>query len=260
MLRAAFILFGLLSAALAMRAVGDRAEDLTRFAPTADHRRVGEFLVSDDGRTKCPRWVLERVTAESLQGTADRDGLRFLRDPGIPSDLAADPADYRQSGYDLGHAAPAADHVQSAETLRATFTAANAMPQFPGLNRGPWARLEEHVRSLASAEGTVVWIVTAPAWLPTGYHESNGAKTSFLRFTAIGQSRIWIPTHCAKAVLIARRDGSRECHAWLIPNQPTFEASWETFAVSTDQLERDVGLDLWAVLPDEEERRLEAIP
>ena len=93
-------------------------------------------------------FVIYKLTArEALTKEAQRTN-RFRRDPEIPTGSATT-ADYRRSGYDRGHLAPAADMAFSVQTMADSFFMSNMSPQKPAFNRGIWKRLEEQVRQIA---------------------------------------------------------------------------------------------------------------
>jgi endonuclease G len=233
--------------------------DLVRFAPSAEYRDLGGFLLAYDGRTRTARWTLERLTVGSLVRSASRDGEEFAADDQVPGEFAGWPADYRGSGYDLGHVVAAGNHMGDPRALRATFTVCNAMPQCPAVNRGIWRRLEKHVRGLVRPDNAV-WVVTAPVWLPETMLETGGRRSHEYRIRAVGPGRVWVPTHCAKAILVEWADGIVSLRAWLIPNRPDVgDGSLDDYEVSIDTLENALGLDLWAALPGEVEADLEAI-
>ena len=77
---------------------------------------------------------------------------RFRSDPKIPT-RSATTADYRRSGYDRGHLAPAADMAFSVQTMTDSFFMSNMSPQKPAFNRGIWKELEALVRYFAITEG-----------------------------------------------------------------------------------------------------------
>lgn len=236
--------------------------ELCRFAPTADYLTRGDYLVSFDGSRRVPRWTLELLTRDSLAGTASRDEQTFYRDPETPDEFCPEPKDYAGSMFDRGHLAAAANHRSSDEAMAATFTLANVMPQDANLNRRAWRSLEEHVRELASADGVRrCWVVSAPAWLPADDPQfTRGSYVAFVHVRLIGRRMVWVPTHCAKAVLIERHDGSYQMFAWLMRNGETVDPRLEKHAVTTNRIERACGLNLWADLPNELEERLESQP
>src|SRR6266498_5969882 len=55
--------------------------------------------------------------------------------------------DYSGSGFDRGHMCPSADRTSTIEDNSATFLMTNMVPQGPGNNQGPWAALENSLRT-----------------------------------------------------------------------------------------------------------------
>ena len=55
-----------------------------------------------------PAWVIYKLTRAEVQTQVARRTNRFREDPEVPTGSATN-ADYRKSGYDRGHLAPAAD-------------------------------------------------------------------------------------------------------------------------------------------------------
>ena len=101
--------------------------------------------------------VAYELTAQEVQGIVSRSD-DFRADPEIITGSAA-LVDYRGSGYDRGHLAPAADMKWSEEAMSESFYMSNMSPQAPGFNRGIWKSLESRVRSWAVENGTV-YVVT----------------------------------------------------------------------------------------------------
>ena len=64
------------------------------------------ILYEPDPATGSARWVAERLTADTIQGGAERAGA-FHRDPHLAG--GACDADYEGSGYDKGHLAAAGE-------------------------------------------------------------------------------------------------------------------------------------------------------
>lgn len=223
-------------------------------APTSDWQRMGKdtWLLSYDGRTRSTRWTLEYLTADNTKAKVSRSGEHF-RQANAPKEFRASPADYARSGFDVGHQAAAANHATAPEALEETFTAANATPQTPALNRGRWRELETEIRALTSS-ARCVWVVTAPIWKPAGRVDG----TAWLTVQMIGANDVWIPTHCGKAILIEREPEGLECRAWIVPNDDN-PPPLDDCRVTTDEFERATGLDVWQSLPAAVEERLEAV-
>lgn len=216
------------------------------WAPTADWRSAGPYLLADDLRARTARWTLEFSTGPRSTGTDERrDGLRWVPDWKLPAECRATLGDYDDSGFDRGHLVPAAS-MRTGMPL--TFRLSNAMPQVPALNRGRWRVLEEHVRQLeANARAAVV--ITVPLYLA----DADGQ----VRIRTIGDSQVWVPTHCGKAILYHTTQGDWRVSAWIMINADV-DGPLQDAAVTVDDFERRAGLDLWRLLPDELEADLEA--
>ena len=68
------------------------------------------YVISYDERTRNPRWVFEKITADDLGGDADRKECDFKSDPEVHDYFRAKNNDFKGSGYDRGHLAAAANH------------------------------------------------------------------------------------------------------------------------------------------------------
>ncbi len=100
-----------------------------------------------------PAWVVYHFTKEEAVTKAVKRSDDFREDPEIPTGSAT-LADYRRSGYDRGHLAPAADMAFSVRTMSDSFYMSNMSPQKPAFNRGIWKNLEAQVRYFASRRRT----------------------------------------------------------------------------------------------------------
>jgi endonuclease G, mitochondrial len=213
----------------------------------------GSYLIGMPDRTRCPRWTLQRLTKASL-GDADRNDDEWRPDPQVPKEWRVFNEDYKKSEWDRGHLVAAKD-LSANESLQAeTYFYSNAMPQTVKLNRGIWANLEQYVRGRVES-GQVAWVLTMPIW-------KRNAQTNICART-IGNG-VWVPTHCAKAVLWSpdeRRSVDAQTLAldcWLIPNEDELENNFLNYKVSGDDLEGDAGINLFADLPDDVEKKLES--
>jgi endonuclease G len=185
--------------------------------------------------------VAYRLTREEAQSDAfSRKGMKFARDAEVPSGSAA-PADYKRSGYDRGHLAPAADMQWSAEALRESFLMSNISPQNPQFDRGLWARIEETVRDFAVAHETVE-VVTGPV-LREG-------------LPAIGESRVAVPEYYYK-VLLAHGEGDVHAIGFVTANSASNLPPLR-YVVTVDSVEALTGLDFYGALPDSIESQVEA--
>ena len=186
-----------------------------------------------------PAWVIYIMTkAEATTKVAKRTN-KFRSDPEIPTGSAT-LADYRRSGYDRGHLAPAADMAFSGQTMADSFFMSNMSPQKPAFNRGIWKELEALVRYFAITERKIV-VVTGPI-LPK--------KKS----VTIGTNQVTVPTHYYKVIFDLTPP--QKMIGFILPNEGSDEPL-ATFAVTVDAVEKATGLDFFSKVPKEEQERLE---
>ena len=148
-----------------------------------------------------PAWVVYHMTYEEAVTKAAKRGDDFKEDPKVPTGSAT-PADYRRSGYDRGHLAPAADMAFSIRTMDDSFYMSNMSPLKPQFNRGIWKDLEAQVRQFAITEKDI-YVVTGPI-LP-------GTKTE-----TIGANRVTVPKYYYK--VIYDRTPPEKMIGFILPN------------------------------------------
>jgi endonuclease G len=189
---------------------------------------------------KQAHWVAYTLYKESLSGDAKRKD-NFRPDPKIPFEKSAQLSDYRASGYDRGHLAPAADMRNSQDCMDDSFYLSNISPQVPAHNRGVWKRLEDQVRHYAEKYDSVV-VVTGP----------------ILRgeLQLLGDNEVCIPQLYYKALLISNSNGMQTM-GFVVPNEGS-TAELRTFALSIDELEELTGIDFFPYLPRQVEKVIEA--
>jgi len=208
------------------------------------------MVTSYDARTRNPRWVLERLTRESVNGGSKRKD-EFSEDSSIPGRFRARLADYRRSGFDRGHLAPAADFKSSDRAMAATFSLANISPQVGvGFNRDYWARVEKYVRDLVKSND-VVTVVTGPLWVPVRDEDGAWRVTHGMIGDSGSPSRmVAIPTHFFKAVLAEKAlgggKGTISVACFAVPNAIVpAETPLARFAVPLHLVEEIAGLPLF---------------
>ena len=201
-------------------------------------RHTGYTLSYNSG-FQLSSWVAYKLTAAQTEGGNERTN-KFVPDPllaGCP--VRSD--DYKGSGYDRGHLAPAADMAWSAQTMKESFYLSNMTPQEPGFNRGIWKRLEEQVRQWARDRETL-YIATGPV-LAKG-------------LPVMGPHRIAVPKLFYKVVL-CYADGTLYGIGIVMPNASSQEPL-DHYAVTIDSVERLTGIDFFSRLPDSEEAAAES--
>ncbi|CDI97238.1 Endonuclease G [Echinococcus multilocularis] len=204
------------------------------------------FLCLYDRRSRIPRWTLEHLTKENLNGDAkdlvDRKEFAFVEDLGEPPEFRSTNLDYAKSGLDRGHMAAAGNNNYNAESMKKTFILSNIAPQVGyGFNRGIWNDLEKYVRGIARRSANVV-VVTGPLFLPSSTLSQRGHRQVI--YEVIGPNSVAVPTHFFKAVAVqGTPQGPWRTHAWVIPNREITEGTHvNTFAVPLKDVERAAGL------------------
>jgi len=112
-----------------------------------------------------------------------KDRPSFYVEESLPKEEQIEPDNYYNSGYDRGHLAPDAAFDWSYDSLNATYSMANIVPQLAEVNREEWSKVEEHARKMAKkySEITVVNLVAfdenittvgkTPVALPKGFYK-----------------------------------------------------------------------------------------
>jgi endonuclease G len=149
-------------------------------------------------------------------------------------------ADYKGSGYDRGHLAPAADFSYDDFALSQSFYLSNMSPQNPSFNRGIWKKLEDQVRDWAM-ENDNIYVVTGPVLNKS--------------FKTIGNNEVSVPEYYYKIVLDIQKPDIKAI-AFLMKNEKS-SASLESFVVTINRLESLTGLDFFPTMPDQLENALE---
>ena len=185
------------------------------------------------------RWVIYHMTkAEATTKAASRED-NFRPDPEIPTGSAT-LADYKNSGKDRGHMAPAADMSFSPKTMDESFFMSNMSPQEPDCNRGVWKELEAQVRSFAITEGDV-YVVTGPILPQT--------KT-----ITIGPNEVTVPKYYYKVVW--DRTPPEKMIGFIVPNAGSTKPL-QSFATTVDAVEEATGLDFFLKIPQPQQEQLE---
>jgi endonuclease G len=209
--------------------LGDRAEQIIRHSG---------YTVSYNKHWCISNGVGYELTREETKGTEKRTN-KFVVDPQVKGATATD-ADYRGSGYDRGHLAPAADMTWSQQAMKESFYFSNMTPQAPSLNRGIWKQLEDKARRWAERD-SAIYIVCGPL-------VSEKSKT-------IGKNRVVVPDGFYK-VILSPYGAKPKAIGFLFANEGSLQPL-ESFAVPVDSVERLTGIDFFYQLPDDLESRIE---
>ncbi|MFA6922308.1 MAG: DNA/RNA non-specific endonuclease [Gallionella sp.] len=144
------------------------------------------FAVLHSGRSRTPVYVAERLNNTVLQqARSNQRTNKFYADARLPRAERAELDDYRGSGFDRGHMAPAGD-MAGDEAMAQSFSLANMVPQYAINNRHTWAGIEKATRRYVMRAQGDVYVITGPVF--------DGTPPT------IGPNRVWVPQHLFKLV------------------------------------------------------------
>jgi endonuclease G len=179
------------------------------------------FAIYYSPQDKKPIYVVEKLTREQLLAPHPRRSNQFYEEARLPFSERALLSDYRGSGYDRGHNAPAGD-MSNEHAMAQSFSLANMMPQARQNNQGIWAKnIEEPTRHYAKRATGDIYVFTG----------STGNQGS------IGRGHVTIPSHLYKLVY----DPSKNL-AWAYWIENTNDA-FMTPPISYAELVSKTGID-----------------
>ena len=196
------------------------------------------FCLSFNPRWHVPNYVAWELTADETEGSTPRKS-NFRPD----NDMLGTPQldDYRKSGFDRGHMAPAADMKWSAEAMDDSHYLTNMCPQDHSVNGGSWSTLENKCRQWARRDSAII-IISGPI------------LTDEITRT-IGKSKVAVPERFFKIILSPYVNPPRAI-AFIVPNSPSRDGI-QSMATSVDQIEQITGFDFFSCLPDDIETEIE---
>ena len=165
--------------------------------------------------------------------------MRFVADYEVPAHARSYYKDYTGSRRDRGHSTSNATIDYSKKSQKQSFLMTNIYPQAPGLNRYGLAEIEKQVRNVTKKHGEV--------YMVTGCLVDDDP----LR---IGKHRVAVPYAFYKAIYVPK---TKSVYGWLTPNSAVSAKRIRNFRVSIDEIELKAGVDLFSVLPDALENRIE---
>lgn len=236
-----------LSAAFAIQPSTSR--HLKLGTPQAIYERVREgYALAEDARLKIPLWVQYELRPADLKPTVERNKA-FKPDPTIPAGSRSETSDYKDSGYDRGHMAPADDMKRSQLVMDDCFLLSNIAPQNKKLNEVAWRLLEAAVQKWVQERGPLT-IIMGPVFIA-----SSAGQVSY---PVIGKDQVAVPTHFFKIVVDANDPANVQALAFLMPNEDLAGHKFSEYLVSIDEIERLTGLDFLSALPEDVQARIEA--
>ncbi|UZP68723.1 DNA/RNA non-specific endonuclease [Desulfovibrio mangrovi] len=209
------------------------------------------YVLSNNPYTKFADWVGYKLDVNSVTGASERD-RNWKRDPDLPKEETLSPSDYDGAfnalKMDRGHQAPLASFKGTPYWWLTNYLS-NITPQRMKLNRGPWAKLEHDVRSLAEREP--VYVITGTLYerempklpnakkdhqIPSGYWKIIGVEDLDAR---PGQP----PMRVA---------------GYIFEQNATESNPMSQYLVTVDEIERRTGFNFYPDLPDDVEELMES--
>ena len=253
---------------IASDAYGTECEEFVPFAQPVKRTVVGRqntgelelTVICHEGQVvgfnsnhNVPDWVAHRLMRDDLLSPAVERENAFRSDPQAPVGHRVEPSDYRRTGYDRGHMAPAGAMRWSEEAMSESFFMTNMAPQVgAGFNRGIWRSLERKMRQWACERGTL-YVVTG------SLYEKRPVEQ--LVFDGNGDGvddngiLVDVPSHFYK---IAVDPTAMEAIAFILENKRATTADLPKFLVSIRDVEVRSGFDFFSGIWDGAEYVIES--
>ena len=181
-------------------------------------------------------WVFYEIKKERVLGLVRRTD-NFRSDEKIRTNSAT-LSDYKGSGYDRGHLAPAGDMSFNYTAMSESFYMSNMSPQHPSFNRGIWKMLESLVRNWGT--NSSIYVVTGPV-------------LNYCTIT-IGSNNVCVPNYYYKVIY---NPTNQKMISFILPNKKG-EQSLDYYVCSTDYLEQITNIDFFPIIEDNLEEKLES--
>lgn len=211
---------------------------------TNEKKQYTAMTVNFNTAYRVPNCVSYVLTSDMIDitngpGAEHRRNYKFYADPSVNG--CPEWYEYRGSGYDRGHMAPANDMRWSRQSMSDCFLMTNICPQDHDLNGGSWNKLELKVHDWAKQYGKII-VATGPIF--------NGANNK------IGNNNdIVVPSGFFKVVF----DPGRNRAIGFIYDNHEGGGGVVRHACSVDEVERVTGHDFFSSLPDDVERQVESM-
>lgn len=199
------------------------------------------FMVSFNKDNKVPNYVSWELLDSETVGSENRKDYDFWQDKEIDGCSSTD-YQYSKYSYQRGHMCPAADNKWSKMAMKDCMSMANMGPQYSSLNEKAWVTLENKTRDWAQ-KYRKVWVICGPLYKADDQ-------------TRIGASNVRVPSQYFKALLY-NGDDRQEAIAFVF-NNTSNPGNLYDYAMTIDELERELKADFFSALPDDIETAVEA--
>tara|TARA_B110000211_G_scaffold40546_1_gene41912 strand:+ start:155 stop:1003 length:849 start_codon:yes stop_codon:yes gene_type:complete len=214
------------------------SQEVSNFLPTNNGELVHHtyYSLSYSEQHEQAEWVFYEINSNTNLGQVRR--TNNFRSDNLISTNSASLSDYKGSGFDRGHLAPAGDMSFSTTAMSESFLLSNMSPQNASFNRGVWKKLESLVRNWGT--NSSIYVVTGPIL--------NSCSTS------IGGNNICVPNYFYKVIYDPQ---NQKMISFILPNKKG-NKSLNKYVCTTDSLEKITNIDFFPILENNLEGRLES--
>ncbi|MGY8950994.1 MAG: DNA/RNA non-specific endonuclease [Flavobacteriales bacterium] len=214
------------------------SQEVSNFLPTNNGELVHHsyYSLSYSEQHEQAEWVFYEINSNTTLGQVKR--TNNFRSDNLISANSASLSDYKGSGFDRGHLAPAADMSFNYIAMSESFLLSNMSPQNASFNRGVWKKLESLVRNWGT--NSSIYVVTGPIL--------NSCSTS------IGGNNICVPNYFYKVIYDPQ---NQKMISFILPNKKG-NKSLNKYVCTTDSLEKITNIDFFPILENNLEERLES--
>jgi endonuclease G len=214
------------------------SQEVSTFLPTNNGELVHHsyYSLSYSQQHEQAEWVFYEINSNTNLGQVRR--TNNFRSDNLISANSASLSDYKGSGFDRGHLAPAADMSFNYIAMSESFLLSNMSPQNASFNRGVWKKLESLVRTWGNY--TDIYVVTGPIL--------NSCSTS------IGGNNVCVPNYFYKVIYDPQ---NQKMISFILPNKKG-NKSLNKYVCTTDSLEKITNIDFFPILENNLEERLES--
>ncbi len=184
-------------------------------------------------------WVAYEFLESEVDGPVKRKNS-YCPDPCI-NEPQAENEDYKRSGWDRGHLAPAGDMKWDNEAMIESCYFTNICPQNHSLNNGTWHDLEKKCRIWAKQYHKI--------YIATGPIVNNNT------YGTIGHNNVIVPDAFFKVIMVA--DGEKLQGAGFVIENKANGGNLSDHIMPIDKVERITGIDFFYSLPDSQEKKME---
>ena len=184
------------------------------------------FAILHSDQSKTAVYIAQKLNRAAIADAGDKRTDKFFADARLRAAERAQLEDYRGSGYDRGHLAPAGQ-MPTPAAMAQSFSLANMVPQAPQHNQGTWrVSVEDATKKYAARATGDVYVIAGPVYVPIMAHSKG-----------VGPGQVRVPTYLFK--LVYDEDQQRAWAHWHLNDTATRASK----PISYDELVRRTGIE-----------------